>query len=832
MEMVNSFKKYLKAIVPYMVYKSTKEAEEAETQESMLAGDEYVSAMLKMDSFESYSNYSKAVLRQAGIHDEDLINKIQINTWMVPEEKRFKVVEVQRKYIVANYVETNNYYRRLAGLPNVGAAYIYADPEILGRFGYHEYTMDDFNELNVDNMTPIHELPQGLLDALDKIGYLEEVYQEHKDDLDEEESYDARYVRYLGLRRISFLTARIAGNFELLYLPRPDDANRFNRDFTMYYEEARQYFLNVVYNFFYSDQYPYYENYIGFFILFMTIQRMAASLFEVTIERDFYDLETCRLFLESYGVPFVDIFTFKQQKTLVKNLNILIMNKCTSKVLYDILDLLEYDNYHLTKYLLVKQHKTIQETDESEPKPIFVYRSVIDENGDVYYELDKSKLYDYYFIGVDMDEQDIRLVEQTDVSAHPYKDVTEPDPTWIEDDELIEKLENAEINYVETKYTDVAITLRMQKMLFEHVYLQKLLCDKSLETSRILVEIPMITSHAISLLEMEVILICLTCKHNQMIPDLLTFPSKILPVLGFNFDADLDLIQSEVLNRPDLFDPKIAEYIRNIHFVTPADVNEMYQDVRELATILINGMQTTPSEKVYHAYKKLYIALMVTEVHNEVFALPDGSIPETYMDWLEAYDPEVKMYIDGLSVEECVDKINYIATKMSTMFTSTKYLSYLNPIDITVVNGILRILRWFKSYTLDIKELDIIYLFDSRYYNMMRLIDRMYFHVNLTIREPNIGFNDWLGEFKASLTIKETRDKLYDIARVSSSMKIEELDRTLKDTLHMYVNVHMNEFMLSDYIDRLHMSVTHMTIKEKMVMTDTRRPLKFIILDD
>ena len=37
----------------------------------------------------------------------------------------------------------------------------------------------------------------------------------------------------------------------------------------------------------------------------MALQRMVDSMFEVMVDRDFYDVETCRMFLEAYGVPFV-----------------------------------------------------------------------------------------------------------------------------------------------------------------------------------------------------------------------------------------------------------------------------------------------------------------------------------------------------------------------------------------------------------------------------------------------------------------------------------------------------------------------------------------------
>ena len=83
---------------------------------------------------------------------------------------------------------------------------------------------------------------------------------------------------------------------------------------------------------------------IGFMILHMTIQRMISTTFKVMLDRDFYDLETCRMFLESYKIPFEKLFTLNQQKMIIKNLNLLLMNKHTPNVLYDVLDLLGYKN--------------------------------------------------------------------------------------------------------------------------------------------------------------------------------------------------------------------------------------------------------------------------------------------------------------------------------------------------------------------------------------------------------------------------------------------------------------------------------------------------------
>ena len=58
MELINSFKRYLVRTVPKLVIKDRVKAEAAETMDSRKAGDQYVTAMLKIDSFLSYHSYS------------------------------------------------------------------------------------------------------------------------------------------------------------------------------------------------------------------------------------------------------------------------------------------------------------------------------------------------------------------------------------------------------------------------------------------------------------------------------------------------------------------------------------------------------------------------------------------------------------------------------------------------------------------------------------------------------------------------------------------------------------------------------------------------------
>jgi hypothetical protein len=277
----------------------------------------------------------------------------------------------------------------------------------------------------------------------------------------------------------------------------------------------------------------------------------------------------------------------------------------------------------------------------------------------------------------------------------------------------------------------------------------------------------------------------------------------------------------------------------------------MYANVRALSRLLTETMQTTPSEQVYHAYKKLYTALLVTDVHNEVFNLSDGSTPETYMDWLKEYHFEMYEYIDALDSSACVDKISYIATKFSTWFASTKYTKYLNPIDLTVINGLIKLLRWFKSYTIEIKEMEVVYLFDSKYYNLMKMMSRMWFHERMTIRETNIGYHEWVQSMSEAMKIEEKRNRLFEVMRMTEHMNYKERSHVLYDTARLVAKLNLSDSVFGAYSDvvssfstghisineydnivreRIYSSATG-RISDRMRMTDERRPFKIIYHD-
>lgn len=691
MTFMDSIRDMFQKSIPDIVIKYSNVAASMETIESRKNGDQYVAAVLKSDKFTSYISYGYDVLVAAGLNPVDAAI-CMYNRDKIPKEKRQKVLEEQRKYIIENYEEQNNYYRMLCGLPDMDDVYqIWLPYEV-----YLKY-----------NITPmaVHLIDHNKLLILESMGELQPIIDENP---------DVKYLRHLGVKRIDPSASRLADNFQVLYFPKLDGGDVFYKDFMNTYEECREYFLTVIYNQYHSGRYQHYDQCLAFDILIMTIGKIIPKSMQRYVEREFYDVDTVRIFLESYGIKYNSIFTLAQLKLIAKNLNMLLKSKSSDKVFLDILELLGYSNFNIMKYYLIKQQRF-----DEEGKPIFVYKTEQDENGNDIEVLDRSKMFDHFFVKAEIGTYDVQDAMHDAVNRLEYRDVVTEDEYWIEDKTLVDKLNEAEFNYIETKYMDITVIYRMHAILFETIYLTRMVLDKRDETQAIMVSLPSITGKQIPLFDVFILLICELCKYYHVEPDLLKSPSKILHILGYNFKADFDAIKAEIANRPDL-DDRLIRYIKNTFFTTPSDVNNLYVNVKELESLLVKLRNEADNHDTYSAYDKLYRTLMWTELNNDIYRLPDGTIPDKFTEYLEVCNPDLYVYLETLIDNNAVSRsIDYITAKLSNMFTDTKYLQYIKILDTNHLEAIQKLLCFFKSYTVMMKDISMILLLDSRYYNMI-----------------------------------------------------------------------------------------------------------------
>lgn len=342
--MMDKVFKELKEIISSLVVKLTCEADKYETVENRKAADQYILAMKHQDSFFSYETYSEYALNRIGIGNYYMADKR-----LIPNEYRDSLVVYQRDYVIKTFIEKNEYYRLLNGLPALSdKEYVYVT----------EITNEEIE--GVDTTIPLHEMSNNEIIILNAMGYLEILQNNHP---------DKKYLNHLlNGTRIDIVKARTCNDYDILYIYSDRTKQPITEMFMTLYKQSRDYVLDRFYDSAYEYKNDYYGNYIGLFILTITVQRFITNYFHKFINRDFYDKDIIKLLFDSYDIPFYNDIPLTYSQKVAKNLNRLFYYKSTNKVFVDIFKIFDMDNIQVCNYIMFKNPKM-----DDSGKPVLIY---------------------------------------------------------------------------------------------------------------------------------------------------------------------------------------------------------------------------------------------------------------------------------------------------------------------------------------------------------------------------------------------------------------------------------------------------------------------------
>ena len=112
----------------------------------------------------------------------------------------------------------------------------------------------------------------------------------------------------------------------------------------------------------------------------------------------------------------------------------------------------------------------------------------------------------------------------------------------------------------------------------------------------------------------------------------------------------------------------------------------------------------------------------------------------------------------------------------------------------------------------------------------MKLIDRVWFHTNTKMYQI-VEYHEWVNNIIAFASKNEMDNRLEEILRMSETITYDDFDTIVHDAVSIAVNFFNKDILFADYIDHVMVQICNMMYKEKMTLTDTRRPLRFIIHD-
>ena len=760
-------------------------ADNNETVETKKSADAYIKASRGEDVFETYYRYDEDLIAEiCNITDTNLIESYHYDRSLIPYGYRDLLLRRTRKKIIDEYEERNNYYRCLQGLPNI-------EEDEINFF----YVPDEYLDiLGLEETVPIHTLIDSQISILSSHGLIDTLIEKNP---------TKKYLKYLGTKKIDLISARTAKNFSLISIPYNISESLWNT-FSMMYEQCREYFTTCVYITEYRQIFDFYDNFIALCIMVMAMQQVISRTLKSTIDREFFDEYSVKLLFDVYGVPYNASMASDTRKQIVQSLNTLVLNKGTNKVLFDIASILGYDRIQIYKYYIMRTQKF-----NENGIPIEKYKKDETTGKDV---LDYKNMYDVYFQKVLIDDNDAYKAIMDKKNYVPYQEIIESDPYWIDDSELQKELYESEYNYVESKYMGVSIIYRMTKILFENVYLLRMIFDKKDEIPYITIDIPKISAfEPVPLFDAIVYLCAMTCKQNKLKGEILTQPSKILHVMGFDFNNDFDAIREEILSDPNI-DDSLADLIKDTSCITADKLNNVYRNLLSFYDILVEKMSTTQSIEAYQSYKKLYDTIFYTKENQSMFNIGTVDNPvyaSTFMEYIQHTNPDIYNFIETMDTEQIHVYTNHIANKVLSIIPNLKYLGFFADSSSTLEAMLVELIRFFKSYTTDMIGLDMILILDMKPETLLRFIEKVFIHNKIQLNDElmlsysdslnftstvryssDLKFRDVVSSITTWMSMWDTiyfldKINIYSHLQIDSDLNYMDIIREIYDTLYL-----------------------------------------------
>ena len=219
-------------------------------------------------------------------------------------------------------------------------------------------------------------------------------------------------------------------------------------------------------------------------------------------------------------------------------------------------------------------------------------------------------------------------------------------------------------------------------------------------------------------------------------------------------------------------------------------------------------LDETTDKDVYYQYRKLYNSLLVVEDSQSLYLDRQGNPQTTYADLLKntngALFAEYERIID---IETGIDNaLNAIFARLAS-YADYIFLANVNRIT-SMFDIVMRLIRFFKSYTVDFVNSGIRYIFDDRYLQAMKLMDTLDVS-GTSISIKDIAFNNnryYKDVMEQILTKLSTKDKmlLKDIIGIGDTVYIYDKEHTkfidkllldfssieLRDSYQFYDDIH------------------------------------------
>lgn len=421
----------LKIVLDYIVIKDKALADSFETEETKRNARIYSAAINKNGPIILYQEYYTYDLFASVMIGEDrkFILACLEDPSLVPNKYRASIVDVVEKYVVEHFVEKNNYYRMLMGLPNYEtkpSEYLYLDS--------NTYRDLDIKMIEVDGVVrypAIHELDRYTQDIIEKTNDFKHIKELHPDE---------EWLNFIGSDAIPLEQARNANEFEIIRLFPNIDKSNLNEElvnhFSDEYNRSRTWFTSIMWNPDFEQVTTEYRSFVGLCIMIKAIRMTLNRQFDGIIENNFLSDTLINVLFDLYRLPqSIHKLPIKNRRRLALELRKIMRDRAGNKVLYDVARILGFDNIIISKIVLNKiqlfegeNQAVVHRRIESVTNPKTGETQVVD---DPYH----SYMRQMQAIDIKSKHPTDDIIRQRHIKDYVI-DVTEPDPRWWEDNAL------------------------------------------------------------------------------------------------------------------------------------------------------------------------------------------------------------------------------------------------------------------------------------------------------------------------------------------------------------------------------------------------------------
>lgn len=737
----------------------------------------------------------------------------QIRKYLMGESADFNdSVNILRNRYIDTYEEVNDYYRMLNGLPN------YGEEGINIKDYYTDAGLDPEDEDDIiiisniegvaaserdNNPIYVHELGTNQLSIATGCGLI---------DVIKDANSDARYLEYLSDKKIDIYTARLAYNFQILYLPEVD-LTEIRERFKDRYEINRDVVIKTVYSDAMKYGSDYYNEFIIIYILIHTMIDILGSLQEIILRREFIDSRCIKFIFSMYNIPYYEEIPVKYQINLMKNINTLLKFKSTSKNMQDICALFGFENIDIYRYYILKTRNTT-DTDY-----------YVDESVDDHEPLDE---YTMNFIKVPLgDAADLYIKDPQNYTS--YDSVTNADDYWdgdLDHDKIKREHALEDFSYRKSKYISIDTINDIAKRSYEASYFNGILFDEFIldaehstdgseththeqKEKDILISVPYLsTTQSFQLAHLFVLMYDLAYAYYGIESTIQYELDMVLYVLGFNFydvlnrynaiaedlkskgydiqkmlDSDND-DATEPLHLQDVFEIKASSETELVF--TAENLVDLFNNNMELHSYICEQMFNAQDHEMYDAYETIYDAFMVARYNRDYFSYTDANgdkqYYETLTDFLENNAPVLYEYaieVRNMTDEESrIKRINTLITNISSAIEAIinddslldSIFSNLPAVSSEFVKVYMaKIINFFKSFRVQLYNINSVLNFGdsdlSKYMTNIRYHDEIASSISYLRKYDNYNMTDTL-EKTVTLT-KTDQFKMLDKIQIS-----------------------------------------------------------------